>query len=69
MTRTTDPTALAPAPAPARVREPAPAPGLDRRLLRALRATGARDGVAGAARGLSLAGEHGAVWLAAGLLA
>ncbi|MFF9195315.1 phosphatase PAP2 family protein [Streptomyces sp. NPDC014779] len=69
MTRTTDPTALAPAPAPARVRAPAPAPALDRRLLRALRATGARGAVAGAARGLSLAGEHGALWLAAGLLA
>lgn len=49
---------------------PAPRPpGLDRRLLHVLRDAGGRAGVGGAARGLSFAGEHGAVWLAAGLLA
>ncbi len=41
--------------------------GVDRRLLAVLRARGADPGVAGAARALSWAGEHGALWLAAGL--
>ncbi|GGZ19099.1 hypothetical protein GCM10010387_09700 [Streptomyces inusitatus] len=39
----------------------------DRRLLAAMRDCGGRPGVAGAARALSHAGEHGALWLAAGL--
>lgn len=39
----------------------------DRRLLTALHACGADPRVANAARALSWAGEHGAVWLAAGL--
>ncbi|MEU8621675.1 phosphatase PAP2 family protein [Streptomyces sp. NPDC048623] len=42
---------------------------LDRRLLHALRRVGERPGVGGAARGLSFVGEHGAVWLAAGVVA
>ncbi|WP_265867632.1 phosphatase PAP2 family protein [Streptomyces sp. SKN60] len=37
-------------------------------MLHVLRDIGGRAGVGGAARGLSFAGEHGAVWLAAGLL-
>jgi membrane-associated phospholipid phosphatase len=41
--------------------------GLDRRILSALRACGADPRVGGAARALSRAGEHGALWLAAGL--
>ncbi|MFF3936188.1 phosphatase PAP2 family protein [Streptomyces phaeofaciens] len=41
--------------------------GIDRRILSALRARGADPRVAGAARALSWAGEHGALWLAAGL--
>src|SRR5688572_2070979 len=41
--------------------------GLDRRLLSALHAGGADSRVAAAARGLSWAGEHGTLWLAAGL--
>ncbi|WP_435172649.1 phosphatase PAP2 family protein [Actinacidiphila sp. bgisy145] len=39
----------------------------DHDLLAVLRGCGRRPGAAAAARGLSLAGEHGAVWLAAGL--
>ncbi|MFF0472348.1 phosphatase PAP2 family protein [Streptomyces sp. NPDC004284] len=39
----------------------------ERRLLGSLRACGHRPAVAVAARGLSLGGEHGALWLAAGL--
>lgn len=39
----------------------------DHHLLTALRRCGTDPYVAGAARGLSWAGEHGAVWLAAGL--
>ncbi|MEV0933263.1 phosphatase PAP2 family protein [Streptomyces phaeochromogenes] len=42
-------------------------PDLDHRILTALHARGAAPGVAAAARTLSLAGEHGALWLAAGL--
>ncbi|MEV1024481.1 phosphatase PAP2 family protein [Streptomyces sp. NPDC050264] len=41
---------------------------MDRRLLTALRDCGTDRRVAGAARALSWAGEHGALWLAAGLL-
>lgn len=41
----------------------------EHRLLAALRRCGRRPGVAAAARGLSLGGEHGALWLAAGLTA
>ncbi|WP_327728098.1 phosphatase PAP2 family protein [Streptomyces sp. NBC_00487] len=41
--------------------------GLDRRLLSALHVHGADPRVAGAARGLSRVGEHGLLWLAAGL--
>ncbi|MEU1182182.1 phosphatase PAP2 family protein [Streptomyces sp. NPDC005820] len=41
---------------------------MDHRILSALRARGADPRVAGAARALSRAGEHGALWLAAGLL-
>ncbi|MEU5596551.1 phosphatase PAP2 family protein [Streptomyces sp. NPDC020298] len=40
---------------------------LDHRILSALHARGADPWVASAARGLSLAGEHGALWLTAGL--
>ncbi|MET8942177.1 phosphatase PAP2 family protein [Streptomyces sp. NPDC004542] len=40
---------------------------LDHRILSALHARGADPRVASAARGLSLAGEHGALWLTAGL--
>ncbi|MFI5683614.1 phosphatase PAP2 family protein [Streptomyces sp. NPDC051636] len=39
---------------------------LDHRILSAFHARGADPRVASAARGLSLAGEHGALWLAAG---
>jgi len=42
-------------------------PGVDHRIVSALRACGADPHVAGAARALSRAGEHGALWLAAGL--
>ncbi|MEV4037254.1 phosphatase PAP2 family protein [Streptomyces umbrinus] len=42
-------------------------PDLDHRILTALHARGATPRVAAAARALSLAGEHGALWLAAGL--
>ncbi|MGW2286820.1 phosphatase PAP2 family protein [Streptomyces phaeochromogenes] len=42
-------------------------PDLDHRILTALHARGAAPSVAAAARALSLAGEHGALWLAAGL--
>ncbi|MDQ0774992.1 membrane-associated phospholipid phosphatase [Streptomyces aurantiacus] len=42
-------------------------PDLDHRILSALHARGATPRVAAAARTLSLAGEHGALWLAAGL--
>ncbi|MFI6039083.1 phosphatase PAP2 family protein [Streptomyces sp. NPDC051315] len=41
---------------------------IDHRILAALRARGADPRVAGAARTLSWAGEHGALWLAAGLV-
>jgi len=41
---------------------------LDRRLLSALHGCGTDPRVAAAARALSRAGEHGALWLAAGLL-
>ncbi|MGQ4385543.1 phosphatase PAP2 family protein [Streptomyces sp. SAS_270] len=40
---------------------------MDRRLLSTLHAYGADPRVAALARGLSRAGEHGALWLAAGL--
>ncbi|MFI1398941.1 phosphatase PAP2 family protein [Streptomyces sp. NPDC020681] len=39
----------------------------DRRLLAALRDCGGSPGIAAAVRALSFAGEHGALWLAAGL--
>ncbi|WAU85339.1 phosphatase PAP2 family protein [Streptomyces sp. Qhu-G9] len=42
-------------------------PDLDHRILSALHARAAVPSVAAAARVLSLAGEHGALWLAAGL--
>ncbi|MFF3711483.1 phosphatase PAP2 family protein [Streptomyces phaeochromogenes] len=42
-------------------------PDLDHRILTAVHARGAAPSVAAAARALSLAGEHGALWLAAGL--
>ena len=42
-------------------------PALDHRILSALHACGTAPRVAAAARALSLAGEHGALWLAAGL--
>jgi membrane-associated phospholipid phosphatase len=42
-------------------------PDLDHRILTALHAHGTGPRVAAAARTLSLAGEHGALWLAAGL--
>ncbi|MET8895313.1 phosphatase PAP2 family protein [Streptomyces albogriseolus] len=41
--------------------------GVDHRIVSALRACGSDPRVAGAARALSWAGEHGAVWIAAGL--
>jgi undecaprenyl-diphosphatase len=41
---------------------------IDHRILAALRARGADPRVAGAARALSRAGEHGALWFAAGLV-
>ncbi|WP_133912813.1 phosphatase PAP2 family protein [Streptomyces sp. NBC_00582] len=41
---------------------------LDHRILSALHASGADPRVAGAARALSRAGEHGALWLTAGLV-
>ncbi|MFF1546692.1 phosphatase PAP2 family protein [Streptomyces sp. NPDC058291] len=41
---------------------------LDHRILTALRARGADPGVARAARTLSRAGEHGALWIAAGVV-
>ncbi|WP_425247627.1 phosphatase PAP2 family protein [Streptomyces sp. NEAU-NA10] len=41
---------------------------IDHRILAALRARGADPRVAGVARALSWAGEHGALWLAAGLV-
>ncbi|MFF3461210.1 phosphatase PAP2 family protein [Streptomyces sp. NPDC001984] len=41
---------------------------MDQRILSALRAHGADPRVASAARALSLAGEHGALWLATGLV-
>lgn len=41
---------------------------IDHRILAALRARGADPRVAGAARTLSRAGEHGALWLVAGLV-
>ncbi|MFJ2904449.1 phosphatase PAP2 family protein [Streptomyces sp. NPDC091279] len=40
---------------------------VDQRILTAFRACGGDPRVAGAARALSRAGEHGALWLAAGL--
>jgi undecaprenyl-diphosphatase len=40
---------------------------MDHHILSAIRAYGADPRVAGAARALSWAGEHGALWLAAGL--
>ncbi|MYS28454.1 phosphatase PAP2 family protein, partial [Streptomyces sp. SID7804] len=40
---------------------------MDHRIVTALRACGGDPRVAGAARVLSWAGEHGALWLAAGL--
>ncbi|MGI5457271.1 phosphatase PAP2 family protein [Streptomyces sp. CA-249302] len=40
---------------------------MDRRILSVFRAYGSDPRVAGAARALSRAGEHGALWLAAGL--
>ncbi|WP_328659016.1 phosphatase PAP2 family protein [Streptomyces sp. NBC_00334] len=42
---------------------------MDHRIVTALRARGTDPRVAGAARALSRAGEHGALWLAAGLAA
>ncbi|MCF3133908.1 phosphatase PAP2 family protein [Streptomyces olivochromogenes] len=41
---------------------------LDHRILSALHARGTDPRVASAARGLSLAGEHGALWFAVGLV-
>ncbi|PAZ14996.1 phosphatase PAP2 family protein, partial [Streptomyces sp. SA15] len=41
--------------------------GMDHRILSALRAYGRDRRVASAARALSWAGEHGALWLATGL--
>ncbi|GHB03633.1 phosphatase PAP2 family protein [Streptomyces chryseus] len=41
---------------------------VDRRLLSAMRDCGTDQRVAAAARGLSWCGEHGAVWIAAGLV-
>ncbi|MFF4017588.1 phosphatase PAP2 family protein [Streptomyces sp. NPDC001843] len=41
---------------------------LDHRILSALHARGADPWVASAARGLSLTGEHGALWLTTGLV-
>ncbi|MDT0406176.1 MULTISPECIES: phosphatase PAP2 family protein [Streptomyces] len=41
--------------------------GMDHRIVSALRAYGADPRVAGAARVLSWAGEHGAVWLVTGI--
>ncbi|MGW7053792.1 phosphatase PAP2 family protein [Streptomyces sp. NPDC054887] len=41
---------------------------VDRRLLSAMRDCGTDPRVAAAARGLSWCGEHGAVWIAAGLI-
>ncbi|MBT2415154.1 phosphatase PAP2 family protein [Streptomyces sp. ISL-12] len=41
--------------------------GMDHRIVSALRACGGDPRVAGAARALSFVGEHGALWLAAGL--
>jgi undecaprenyl-diphosphatase len=41
---------------------------LDHRILSALHACGTAPRVASAARGLSLAGEHGALWLGTGLV-
>ncbi|MGW3953672.1 phosphatase PAP2 family protein [Streptomyces sp. NPDC004752] len=41
--------------------------GMDHRILSVFRARGADPRIASAARGLSLAGEHAALWLAAGL--
>ncbi|MGC3002759.1 phosphatase PAP2 family protein, partial [Streptomyces sp. G35A] len=46
---------------------PAGPHGLDHRIGAALRACGTDPRVAGAARCLSWAGEHAALWLAAGL--
>lgn len=40
---------------------------MDHRILSALRACGTDPRISGAARALSRAGEHGALWLAAGL--
>ncbi|MZE71055.1 phosphatase PAP2 family protein, partial [Streptomyces sp. SID5789] len=40
---------------------------MDHRIVTALRACGTDPRVAGAARALSWAGEHAALWLAAGL--
>ncbi|MFG2310652.1 phosphatase PAP2 family protein [Streptomyces sp. NPDC048566] len=53
-------------------RDPRPAPGgrlgaADRRLLTAFHARGTDPRVAAGARALSWSGEHGALWLAAGL--
>lgn len=42
---------------------------MDHRIVTALRACGTDPRVAGAARALSWAGEHGALWLAAGFTA
>jgi undecaprenyl-diphosphatase len=42
--------------------------GMDHRILAAFRACAADPRVGGAARALSWAGEHGALWLAAGLV-
>ncbi|MFF0226936.1 phosphatase PAP2 family protein [Streptomyces sp. NPDC004629] len=41
---------------------------MDHRILAAFRARGADPRLGSAARGLSLAGEHGALWLAVGLV-
>ncbi|BBB02240.1 putative membrane-associated phospholipid phosphatase [Actinacidiphila reveromycinica] len=59
-----------PGPAPGPADDPRrPLAAADRRLLAAARALGDVSPVARAARGLSTAGDHGAVWLAAGLAA
>ncbi|GGL75826.1 membrane protein [Streptomyces fumigatiscleroticus] len=50
------------------LRPPAALGDLDHRIVSALRARGTDPRVAGAVRALSRAGEHGALWLAAGLV-
>jgi undecaprenyl-diphosphatase len=54
---------------PPALRQPAALRRLDARLLAALHARGAHPRATAAVRALSRAGEHGALWLAAGLAA